>query len=54
MRNVLYIMFLKEDSEKFRCCDECNEKYVIAARKDRTLIMQFRKKFGIDYTEYEE
>ena len=38
--------------EQARCCDECNEKYVVAARKDRSKIMQFRKQFGIDYTEY--
>ena len=34
--------------------DECNKKYVIAAREDRTLIMKFRKQFNIDYTEYQE
>ena len=47
-------IYYKEDGEKHRCCDECNKKYVIAARKDRPLIMQFRKQFGVDYTEYEE
>lgn len=52
--NSTWPIYYKKDGEQHRCCDECNEKYVIAARKDRTLIMQFRKKFGIDYTEYEE
>ena len=47
-------IYYKEDGEQYRCCDECNEKYVITARKDKSLIMTFRKQFGIDYTEYDE
>lgn len=52
--NSTWPIFYKDDGEKHRCCDECNEKYVIAARKDHSLIMQFRKQFGVDYTEYED
>ncbi len=52
--NSTWPIYYKRDAEYYRCCDECNEKYVIAARKDRTLIMQFRNRFGIDYTEYQE
>ena len=52
--NSTFPIYYKVDYEKHRCCDECNEKYVIPARKDRSLIMQFRKQFGVDYTEYEE
>lgn len=52
--NSTFPIYYKVDCEKYRCCDECNEKYVVAARKDRKLIMQFRKKFGVDYTEYED
>ena len=54
MGNSTWPIYYKEDSEYYRCCDACNEKFVIAARKNRTLIMKFRKQFGIDYTEYEE
>ena len=52
--NSTFPIYYKVDCEKHRCCDECNEKYVVAARKDRKLIMQFRKKFGVDYTEYKD
>lgn len=52
--NSTWPIYYKQDSEHYRCCDECNEKYVIAARKNRALIMQFRNLFGIDYTEYGE
>ncbi len=52
--NSTWPIFYKQDGEKHRCCDECNKKYVIAAREDRTLIMKFRKQFNIDYTEYQE
>ena len=52
--NSTWPIYYKMDGEKYRCCDACNKKYVIAARKDRTLIMQFREQFGIDYTEYQE
>ena len=52
--NSTFPIYYKVDCEKHRCCDECNEKYVIPARKDRKLIMQFRKQFGVDYTEYED
>ena len=52
--NSTFPIYYKVDCEKYRCCDECNEKYVVAARKDRKLIMQFRKQFGVDYTEYED
>lgn len=50
--NSTWPIYYKEDGEYYRCCDACNEKYVVAARKDRSKIMQFRKQFGIDYTEY--
>ena len=40
--NSTFPIYYKVDCEKHRCCDECNEKYVIAARKDHSLIMQFR------------
>ena len=52
--NSTWPIYYKDDSEYYRCCDACNEKYVVAARKDRKLIMQFRKQFGIDYAEYQE
>lgn len=52
--NSTWPIYYKDDAETYRCCDECNDKYVIAARKDRRLIMQFRRQFGIDYTEYQE
>lgn len=52
--NSTWPIYYKEDSEKCRCCNECNKKYVITARADHTLIMGFRKQFGIDYTEYRE
>lgn len=52
--NSTFPIYYKVDCEKHRCCDKCNEKYVVAARKDRSLIMQFRKQFGVDYTEYED
>lgn len=52
--NSTWPIYYKEDGEYYRCCDACNEKYVVAARKDRTKIMQFRKQFGIDYAEYQE
>ena len=52
--NSTFPIYYKVDCEKHRCCDECNEKYVVAARKDRKLIMQFRKQVGVDYTEYED
>ena len=52
--NSTWPIYYKEDGETHRCCDDCNEKYVIAARSDRTLIMKFRKQFGIDYTEYKD
>ena len=52
--NSTWPIYYKRDAEYYRCCDECNKKYVIAARKDRKLIMQFRKQFNIDYTEYQE
>ena len=52
--NSTWPIYYKEAGETHRCCDECNEKYVIAARKDKSLIMPFRKQFGIDYAEYGE
>ena len=52
--NSTFPIYYKVDCEKYRCCDECNDNYVIPARKDHSLIMQFRKKFGVDYTEYED
>ena len=52
--NSTFPIYYKVDCEKHRCCDECNEKYVIPARKDRKLIVQFRKQFGVDYSEYED
>lgn len=50
--NSTWPIYYKEDGEKFRCCDECNDKYVIRARTDLRLVMSFREQFGIDYTEY--
>lgn len=52
--NSTWPIYYKEDSEKFRCCDECNINYVTKARKDKSLIMNFRKQFNIDYTDYRE
>ena len=52
--NSTFPIYYKVDCEKHRCCDECNDNYVIPARKDHSLIMQFRNQFGVDYTEYEE
>lgn len=52
--NSTWPIYYKREAEYYRCCDECNEKYVIAARKDHSLIMQLRNQFGIDYTEYQE
>ena len=52
--NSTWPIYYKSDGEQRRCCDDCNEKYVIPARKDHSLIMQFRKQFGVDYTEYED
>lgn len=52
--NSTWPIYYKEAGETHRCCDECNEKYVIAAREDNSLVMKFRKQFGVDYTEYEE
>ena len=52
--NSTFPIYYKVDCEKHRCCDECNAKYVIPARNDHSLIMQFRKQFGVDYTEYED
>ena len=52
--NSTFPIYYTVDCEKHRCCDECNDNYVIPARKDHSLIMQFRKKFGVDYTEYED
>ena len=52
--NSTWPIYYKEDSKYYRCCDACNEKYVIAARKDRTKIMQLRNQFGVDYKEYQE
>ncbi|MCI6316590.1 MAG: hypothetical protein MR877_05430 [Spirochaetia bacterium] len=52
--NSTFPIYYKVDCEKHRCCDECNVKYVIPARNDHSLIMQFRKQFGVDYTEYED
>ena len=52
--NSTFPIYYKVDCEKHRCCDECNDKYVIPARKDHSLIMQFRMQFGVDYTEYED
>lgn len=49
--NSTWPIYYKQDGEKCRCCDACNEKYVTAARRDYTLIMGFRKQFGIDYAE---
>ena len=52
--NSTFPIYYKVDCEKHRYCDECNDKYIIPARKDHSLIMQFRKQFGVDYTEYED
>lgn len=47
--NSTWPIYYEEDGESNRCCSECNSKYVVAARKDRTLIMKIRKQFGISY-----
>ena len=50
--NSTWPIYFKEDGEKNRCCNECNNTYVIPSRNDKSLIMSFRKKFGIDYSIY--
>lgn len=50
--NSTWPIYYKEDGERNRCCDECNSKYVVASRTDKTLIMKFRKQFGINYESY--
>ena len=52
--NSTWPIYYKRDAEFYRCCDECNEKYVISARIDHSLIMHFRNQFGINYTEYKD
>lgn len=52
MGNSTRPIYYERDGETHRCCDKCNEEYVVAARKDRTLIMKFREKFGISYERY--
>lgn len=52
--NSIWPIYWEMDGEKNRCCDKCNEEFVVAARKDRTLIMKFREKFGISYERYED
>lgn len=37
----------KPNGEQMRCCDRCNLKYVIEARRDKTKIMKIREMFGI-------
>lgn len=51
--NSTWPIYFEQDGEKNRCCENCNEEYVGAARKDKALIMQFREKFGICYARYE-
>lgn len=50
--NSTWPIYFKEDGEKNRCCDDCNNLYVIPSRKDKSLIMNFRKQFSIDYSNY--
>lgn len=52
--NSTWPIYYEQDGETYRCCDKCNEEYVVAARKDKTLIMKFREKFGISYERYEK
>ena len=50
--NSTWPIYYKRDAEEHRCCNECNNRFVIPARKDPSLIMVLRVRFGIDYTEY--
>lgn len=52
--NSTWPIYYEMDGETHRCCDKCNEEFVVAARKDRVLIMKFREKFGISYERYED
>lgn len=52
MGNSTRPIYYEQDGETHRCCDKCNEEYVVAARKDRALIMQIRDKFEISYERY--
>ena len=51
--NSTWPIYPEPDGEKHRCCDDCNKNLVIAARKDRTLVMKIRALVGIDYTRYD-
>lgn len=37
----------KPNGEQMRCCDKCNQKYVITARVNPQAIMMIRNLFGI-------
>lgn len=52
--NSTWPIYYKRDAENHRCCNNCNDIFVIPARKDHSLIMEFRERFGIDYTEYQK
>lgn len=53
MENSIWPIYYKLDGEKNRCCNECNDKYVVTSRIDRSSIMKFREKFGISYYKLE-
>ena len=50
--NSTWPVYYNSDAEKYRCCNECNSIFIIPSREDPSLIMEFRERFGIDYTEY--
>ena len=47
--NSTWPIYYKAAGEQFRCCDECNTKYVIKSRLDPSKIMDIRAKMGIIY-----
>ena len=47
--NSTWPIYIEADGEKNRCCDHCNNKYVIPARINPQSIMLFRELFGIKY-----
>lgn len=47
--NSTWLIFVDADGERNRCCDKCNQKYVITACQRPDTIMQIREIFGIKY-----
>ncbi len=47
--NSTWPIYIDADGEKNRCCNECNQKYVIEARRNPIIIMSIREKFNIKY-----